>query len=33
LSIPADDTAREEIRRNFLTVSDTVIRQTKLFRH
>lgn len=33
LSMPAGDTARDEVRRNFLTVSDTVIGHAKLFRH
>ena len=31
LSIPADDLARDEVRRNFLAISNTVIQQAKLF--
>jgi AcrR family transcriptional regulator len=32
LSLPADDAARDEVRRNFLAVADVIIRESRLFR-
>jgi len=33
LTIPADEVARDEVRRNFLVISDTLIQNNKLFRN
>jgi hypothetical protein len=32
LSVPGDEIARDEVRRNFLVISETFIRETLLFR-
>jgi len=33
LSVPGDEVARNEVRNNFLAISETLIRETKAFRH
>jgi len=33
LSVPGDEVARDEVRNNFLAISETLIRETKAFRH
>jgi AcrR family transcriptional regulator len=33
LSVPGDEIARDEVRKNFLAISGTFIRETKAFRH
>lgn len=32
LSLPSEEIAREEVRRNFMAISETLIKQTRLFR-
>jgi len=32
LSLPSEEIARDEVRRNFMAISETLIKQTKLFR-